>query len=102
MGCMANGFIRRIGKVTEEVPQRCGRCDGPIQDGDLALRQHGDWYHLQCAVSIKPDTASEEPPAVLCVICRTGIRTIHEMAPMNGVGPMHVHCQADSRKDSGS
>jgi hypothetical protein len=27
-------------------PPKCGRCSVPILDGELVLRDHGDWLHV--------------------------------------------------------
>jgi hypothetical protein len=30
-------------------PPRCARCSMPILDGELVVRDHGDWLHVRCA-----------------------------------------------------
>jgi len=29
-------------------PPKCARCSVPILDGELVLRDHGDWLHVRC------------------------------------------------------
>jgi hypothetical protein len=29
-------------------PPKCARCSGPVLDGELVLRDHGDWLHVRC------------------------------------------------------
>lgn len=98
---------------------KCSSCGEPILGGDLALRDHGDWYHVGCARSLTADEparevrglppasearmaqsrerpvrspgAPDEAPAVLCVTCGTGIGSMAEMT-VTGAGPTHVRC----------
>ena len=30
-------------------PPKCARCSVPILDGELVVRDHGDWLHVRCA-----------------------------------------------------
>ncbi len=98
----------------------CSRCSVPILEGDLVLRDHGDWYHVQCARILTSDErvrelrglerasearialsrerlawasgVPEEAPAVLCVICGTGIGRVAELT-VTGSEPAHVRCR---------
>jgi hypothetical protein len=99
---------------------QCAQCGVPILDGDLVLRDHGQLYHARCvriptsdervrefrqlrqaceAKLIRNGTpvagasgSRDEPPGVLCGICRTGIATLAELA-MTSAGPIHVRCR---------
>jgi hypothetical protein len=99
---------------------KCSQCSIPILDSDLVLRDHGQLYHVECACIPTSDERvreyrelrqageariarkgthlggasglRDEPPAVLCVICRTGIGSVAELA-MTASGPAHVHCR---------
>jgi hypothetical protein len=92
---------------------KCSACSVAIFDSDLVLRDHGQWYHVQCARIptsdervkeyrelrraceariAKASGSRDEPPAVLCVICQTGIGSVAELATTDS-GPTHVHCR---------
>jgi len=99
---------------------KCFGCSAPILDGDLVLRDHGDWHHVRCARILTSDKqvsesrgrqrASEaimtrsqerltraarltdESPAIVCVICLTGIGSFAELA-MTGSGATHLRCR---------
>jgi hypothetical protein len=113
-------------KQQPDSPSKCSRCSVPILDGDPVLRDHGDWYHLRCARMLTSDervtesrglerasaakiaqsqerlarasSVREEPPAVLCVICQTGIGSVAELA-MTGSRTTHVRCSPASPTD---
>jgi len=99
---------------------KCSQCGVPVLDSDLVLRDHGQLYHVQCARIPTSDVrvreyrelrrageariatngnpralasgSREEPPAVLCVICQTGIASVAELA-VTDWGPAHGHCR---------
>jgi hypothetical protein len=99
---------------------KCSQCSVAILDSDLALRDHGQWYHVQCVRILTSDERAreyrglrraneakivrngapparasglrDEPPAVLCEICQTGIGSLAELA-MTASGPTHVRCR---------
>ena len=79
-----------------------------ILAGEPVRRDHGDWYHAQCVrepgiagngddMPRRPEP-HEEAPAVLCVICGTGIETAADLNVTDD-GPAHVGCRpaADAR-----
>jgi hypothetical protein len=72
-------------------PDKCSICGGPILDGGV-LRDHGDCYHARCNDIAKSDGFAAEAPAVLCVICRTGIASTRELG-MTASGVIHVRCR---------
>ena len=39
---------------------KCFRCSVQILDGDLVLREHGDWYHVRCARILTSDERVRE------------------------------------------
>jgi hypothetical protein len=106
--------------MEERSDPTCSRCSVSILDGDLVIRDHGDWYHIRCAQILTSDKrvngsrrlqgasaakivrsregvarasgSPDEPPAVLCVICRTGIGSVTELT-MTGSEPAHVRCR---------
>jgi hypothetical protein len=73
--------------------EKCARCRDQIRDGDLVLRDHGEWYHARCARRLNPKGVPEKPAAVQCVICRVGIGSIAELS-LSGSAPAHVRCRA--------
>ena len=103
---------------------KCLRCSAPILHGDIALRQHGEWLHILCARILSSDehvreskrlrrtsdatiTKSrermekgsafrDEPPAVLCVVCGTGIHSARDLLDTPS-GPSHVGCATAPR-----
>ena len=105
---------------------KCARCSVPVLDSDLVLRDHGQLYHAQCAriptsdervreyrelrrasaAKIVQNRASltrasglrDEPPAVLCAICRTGIGSSAELV-MTDSGPTHGRCRPTHSTD---
>lgn len=107
----------------EQAPDpslKCSHCSVPILDRDRVRRDHGQWYHVQCARILSSyERVSEsrglqrvreakiaqnrerlaaasdlpdEPPAILCVICRMGIGNTAELA-ITDSGPTHVRCR---------
>jgi len=82
----------------------CSRCMRSILAGEPVRRDHGDWYHAQCVR--EPGIAGngghmssetephEEAPAVLCVICGTGIQTAVDLE-VTEAGPVHVRCRPE-------
>jgi hypothetical protein len=101
---------------------KCLRCSRPFDQGDLAYRDQDEWLHVRCAVVLQSEGLvrdsralkrqsevriaesqervaryfgpADEPQAVLCIVCRTGIASVTEL--VNTVsGPMHVHCRHD-------
>jgi hypothetical protein len=75
-----------------DASRKCARCSTQIRDGDPVLSNHGEWYHVRCDRIVPSHVSSDEPPAVLCVVCRTGIRSSAELALLDP-GPMHVLCR---------
>ena len=49
----------RAEQRSEPVPQ-CFRCQASILDGDLVLREHGDWYHVRCIGAPRADRQAPE------------------------------------------
>lgn len=57
------------------------------------MEQRSDPSHVQKNTRLARSSGSrDEPPAVLCGICRTGIGSLAELA-MTAVGPTHIRCQ---------
>ena len=93
---------------------KCFGCSAPILDGDLVLRDHGDRHHVRCARILTSDKQvresreaimtrsqerltraarlTDESPAIVCVICLTGIGSFAELA-MTGSGATHLRCR---------
>jgi hypothetical protein len=81
-------------EAVKELPEppRCSRCRIAIMDTDVVLREHGEWYHVGCARTVTSFGMRDEPSAVLCVICRTGIRRTAQLT-MTESGPAHPRCR---------
>jgi hypothetical protein len=45
--------------MNEQSP-KCSRCSSPFYDGELALRDHGEWLHVQCAHVLRSDAIVRE------------------------------------------
>ena len=81
-----------------------------ILAGEPARRDHGDWYHADCVhepgiagngghMSRQPES-HQEAPAVLCVICGTGIDTVAEL-DVTDDGPAHIRCRPAADAEAG-
>jgi hypothetical protein len=105
--------------MNDDAP-KCARCSASILDGELIVRDRGDWLHVRCSsilvsadrvrasrvltrVSRKlieaglertPRTAPlGERHAVLCVACGGRIDSADDVT-IGPSGPTHVHCCA--------
>jgi hypothetical protein len=113
-----------IEKAEPDPSSKCARCSIAFLDGEVALRDRGEWLHLRCARVLRTQEriresselrrrsavalaesqerlaryagAHDEPPAVLCIVCRTGIRSVTELIPTLS-GPMHIRCRPGHR-----
>ena len=45
--------------LTPDRP-KCARCSAPIFDGELVVRDHGDWLHVRCARVVALNDRSRE------------------------------------------
>jgi hypothetical protein len=88
--------------IHEPAAPRCAECQDAILDRDLVLRLHGDWYHVRCVRTRRPDDASNRPPVVLCDICGTGIARVADVV-MTDSGPKHRWCRpvVEAKRDRG-
>jgi hypothetical protein len=108
--------------MPDPATDKCLRCSSIILDGELAVRNHGDWYHLRCwriltsFERVRESSArsrharqrieqsveriertyrpSGGPPVVLCVACHLGIATAAELE-MTSSGPRHLGCKPE-------
>ena len=110
-----------------EEPPKCFLCSAVFLDGNMALRDSGQWVHVRCARVLSSDERvreslqrerrsqekidesqkpmaggsafpafHEEPPAVVCVVCGRGIRSVADLAKTRS-GLMHRGCRPPSR-----
>ena len=97
---------------------KCARCSVRILDGEMVVRDHGDWLHVRCVRTLTSDSRVRESRAlarmsrrliesgreriertlplgerrpILCVVCGKGIDPVDDVT-IDPSGPAHDHC----------
>jgi hypothetical protein len=101
---------------------KCARCSVRILDGEMVVRDHGDWLHVRCVRILTSDSRVRksralarmsrrliesgreriertlplgERPVILCVVCGDRVDSASDVT-IDSSGPAHNYCRQEN------